>query len=91
MSLCHLKLPINQLKPVLQSREQELRAYCPNIHTARECGKIEKAPQSPLNKNNPQSAKQYLTHTKSFPNYFISFFKMKIEEILMNYVFFNKL
>ena len=27
------KQPTNQLKPVQQSRQQALRAYCPNIHT----------------------------------------------------------
>ena len=26
------KLPVNQLKPVMQSRQQALKAYCPNIY-----------------------------------------------------------
>ena len=26
------KLPLNQFKPVMKSRQQELRAYCPNIY-----------------------------------------------------------
>ena len=32
MSLALLKGPINQFKPVQQSRKQVLRAYCPNIY-----------------------------------------------------------
>ena len=34
MHLALLKRPINQFKPVLQSRQQALRAYCPNIYCA---------------------------------------------------------
>jgi hypothetical protein len=31
------KLPIKQFKPVFQSRQQALRAYCPNKHTVVFC------------------------------------------------------
>ena len=34
------KRPINQFKPVQQSKKQALRAYCPNIYTLLKDGKV---------------------------------------------------
>ena len=33
MHVALLKCPIHQFEPVNQSRQQEIRAYCPNIYT----------------------------------------------------------
>ena len=44
------KRPINQFQPVWQSRQQVLRAYCPNIYTVdqRQSGIISKSGQAPF-------------------------------------------